>query len=41
VPSVVSDALEETVGLNASLDITWFPLSAPSSKALRKSTLGR
>jgi hypothetical protein len=23
------------------LDITWFPLSAPSSKALKKSTLGR
>jgi hypothetical protein len=30
------------VGLNtSSLDITWFTLSAPSSKALKKSTLGR
>jgi hypothetical protein len=29
------------VDLNASLDITWFTLSAPSSKALKKSTLGR
>jgi hypothetical protein len=27
--------------LNVSFDITWFPLSAPSSKALKKSTLGR
>jgi hypothetical protein len=28
--------------LDASLfDITWFALSAPSSKALKKSTLGR
>jgi hypothetical protein len=27
--------------LNVSLDNTWFPLSAPSSKALKKSTLGR
>jgi hypothetical protein len=25
----------------SSLDITWFTLSAPSSKALKKSTLGR
>jgi hypothetical protein len=25
----------------SSLDITWFALSAPSSKALTKSTLGR
>jgi hypothetical protein len=25
----------------SSLDITWFALSAPSSKALKKSTLGR
>jgi hypothetical protein len=31
-----------TINLDASsLDITWFPLSAPSSKALKKSTLGR
>jgi hypothetical protein len=27
--------------LNASFDITWFALSAPSSMALKKSTLGR
>jgi hypothetical protein len=27
--------------LNASFENTWFPLSAPSSKALKKSTLGR
>jgi hypothetical protein len=26
---------------NASFIITWFALSAPSSKALKKSTLGR
>jgi hypothetical protein len=25
----------------SSLDITWFAFSAPSSKALKKSTLGR
>jgi hypothetical protein len=30
-----------TIDLNASFDITWFALSAPSSKALKKSTLGR
>jgi hypothetical protein len=30
--------VEETVD---SLDITWFALSASSSKALKKSTLGR
>jgi hypothetical protein len=30
-----------TVDLNASFNITWFALSAPSSKALKKSTLGR
>jgi hypothetical protein len=30
-----------TIDLNASSDITWFALSAPSSKALKKSTLGR
>jgi hypothetical protein len=36
VLSVVSGALEETVDLNASFDITWFPLSTPSSKALKK-----
>jgi hypothetical protein len=30
-----------SMDLNASLDITWFALSAPSSKALKKSTLGR
>jgi hypothetical protein len=41
VTSVVSGALEETIDLNASFDITWFALSAPSSKALKKSTLGR
>jgi hypothetical protein len=29
------------VDLNASFDNTWFALSAPSSKALKKSTLGR
>jgi hypothetical protein len=29
------------VDLNASFDITRFTLSAPSSKALKKSTLGR
>jgi hypothetical protein len=29
------------IDLNASFDITRFPLSAPSSKALKKSTLGR
>jgi hypothetical protein len=38
---VVSGALEEIVDLNTSFDITWFPLSAPSSKALKKSTFGR
>jgi hypothetical protein len=42
VPSVVSGDLEETVDLDASsLDITWFAFSATSSKALKKSTLGR
>jgi hypothetical protein len=29
------------VNLNASFDNTWFALSAPSSKALKKSTIGR
>jgi hypothetical protein len=29
------------IDLNASFENTWFPLSAPSSKALKKSTLGR
>jgi hypothetical protein len=29
------------IDLNASFDNTRFPLSAPSSKALKKSTLGR
>jgi hypothetical protein len=29
------------IDLNASFEITWFPLSAPSSKVLKKSTLGR
>jgi hypothetical protein len=29
------------VDLKASFEITWFALSAPSSKALKKSTLGR
>jgi hypothetical protein len=42
VPSVVSGDLEETIDPNASsFDITWFALPAPSSKALKKSTLGR
>jgi hypothetical protein len=41
VPSVVSGALQETIDLNASFENTWFTLSAPSSKALKKSTLGR
>jgi hypothetical protein len=30
-----------TIDPNASFDITWFAFSAPSSKALKKSTLGR
>jgi hypothetical protein len=29
------------VDLYDSLDVTWFAFSAPSSKALKKSTLGR
>jgi hypothetical protein len=29
------------IDLNTSFDITWFALSAPSSKALKKSTLER
>jgi hypothetical protein len=29
------------IDLNVSFENTWFPLSAPSSKALKKSTLGR
>jgi hypothetical protein len=29
------------IDLNASFENTWFALSAPSSKALKKSTLGR
>jgi hypothetical protein len=29
------------IDLNALFENTWFPLSAPSSKALKKSTLGR
>jgi hypothetical protein len=29
------------IDLNASFHITWFALSAPSWKALKKSTLGR
>jgi hypothetical protein len=29
------------IDLNASFENTWFVLSAPSSKALKKSTLGR
>jgi hypothetical protein len=29
------------IDLNASFENTWFPLFAPSSKALKKSTLGR
>jgi hypothetical protein len=41
VPSVVSGDLEETVDLNDSFDNTWFALSAPSLKTLKKSTLGR
>jgi hypothetical protein len=39
--SKVSGDLEEIVDLNASFENTWFTLSAPSSKALKKSTLGR
>jgi hypothetical protein len=38
---VVSGDLEETFDLNASFENTWFAFSAPSSKALKKSTLGR
>jgi hypothetical protein len=30
-----------TIDLNSSVKNTWFPLSAPSTKALKKSTLGR
>jgi hypothetical protein len=30
-----------TVDLNASFENTWFAFSAPSLKALKKSTLGR
>jgi hypothetical protein len=42
VPIVTSGVFEETIDLNApSFENTWFPLSAPSSKALKKSTLGR
>jgi hypothetical protein len=41
VPSVVSGDLEEIVDLNTSFENTWFVLSAPSSKVLKKSTLGR
>jgi trehalose-6-phosphatase len=41
VPTVVSGALEEIVDLNASFDNTLFVISTPSSKALKKSTLGR
>jgi hypothetical protein len=34
--------LKKDMELDASsLVITWFPLSVPSSKALKKSTLGR
>jgi DNA-directed RNA polymerase subunit H (RpoH/RPB5) len=40
-PSVASGVFEETIDLNASFENTRFPLSAPSSKALKKSTLGR
>jgi hypothetical protein len=29
------------IDLNASFENTWFTLSAPSSKALKKSNLGR
>jgi hypothetical protein len=29
------------IDLNASFKNTWFPLSAPSSKALKQNTLGR
>jgi hypothetical protein len=29
------------IDLNASFDNTWFAIFAPSSKALKKSTLGR
>jgi hypothetical protein len=41
VPSVVSGDPEETVDLDASFENTWFHLSTPSSKALKKNTLGR
>jgi hypothetical protein len=30
-----------SVDLNASFENTWFPLSAPTSKVSKKSTLGR
>jgi hypothetical protein len=41
VPSVVSGDLEEIVVINAFSKILDFHLSAPSSKTLKKSTLGR
>jgi hypothetical protein len=38
-----SSLIEKTpkIDLNTSFDITWFALSAPSLKALKKSTVGR
>jgi hypothetical protein len=40
---VIQCLIENTsaMDLNASFDISWFALSAPSSKALKKSSLGR
>jgi hypothetical protein len=42
VPIVTSCVFEKAIDLDASsLENTWFLLSAPSSKALKKSTFGR
>jgi hypothetical protein len=40
---IIQFIVEKTsaIDLNASFDITWFLLSMPSSKPLKKSTLGR
>jgi hypothetical protein len=40
---IIQFIVEKTsaVDLNASFDITWFALVAPSSTVLKKSTLGR
>jgi hypothetical protein len=41
VPIVTSSVFEETIDFDASsLENTWFLLSAPSSKALKKALLG-